>query len=155
MAGFAAGPVAARFDLKGQGVSVAAMLGTVSGSVKMVMEEGGRISKKLDAALELNAGKFLRVLIAGDKAIAINSAAIDFGFEDGVGKSRAIELDTEQTRIDGAGVLNLHDETMDFLLTPHPKKPAFLALNSSIRVNGPLEKPVIEIVKKSVTGKSR
>ena len=102
LAGFAAGPVAAQFDLKGQGASVAAMLRTVSGSVKIVMEEGGRISSKLDAALELNAGKFLRVLITGDKTIAINSGAIDFGFEDGVGKSRTIRLDTEQTRIDGA-----------------------------------------------------
>lgn len=153
MAGFAAGPVAAHFDLKGQGASVAAMLGTVSGTVTIVMEEGGHISNKLNAALELDAGEFLRVLITGDKEIAINSGAIDFGFEDGIGKSRTIRLDTEQARIDGAGLLNLRDETMDLILTPHPVKPPVLALNSSIRVNGPLGKPGIGIVRKSVTGK--
>jgi AsmA family protein len=152
LAGLAAGPIAARFDLTGKGASVAAMLGTVSGSVKIVMEEGGRISRKLSAAVELDAGKFLSVLISGDTVIAINSAAIDFDFEDGVGKSHTIRLDTEQARIDGAGLLNLRDETMDLLLTPHPKKPAILALNSSIRVNGPLVKPKFEIVSKAVTG---
>ena len=128
------------------------MLGTASGSVKIVMEEGGHISRKLNAAMELDIGKFLGVLITGEKAISINGGAIDIGFEDGIGKSRTIQLDTEQARIIGAGLLNLRDEIMDFLLTPHPRKPTILALHSSIRINGPLGKPEIEMVKKTVTG---
>jgi hypothetical protein len=44
----------------------------------------------MDAKLGLNAGKILRLLITGDRAIGINSAAVAFDFEKGLGKSKAM-----------------------------------------------------------------
>jgi uncharacterized protein involved in outer membrane biogenesis len=122
-------------DLKGQGDSVAKILASSSGSMEVFMEGGG-ISNLLDAKLGLNAGKILRLLITGDRAIGINSAAVAFDFEKGLGKSKAILLDTDQTHTEGTGTIDLRDETVDVLLTPHPKKPGILSLHSSIRVHG-------------------
>ncbi len=127
-------------DLKGQGDSVARILSTSSGSVEVSME-GGSISNLLDAQLGLRGGKILRLLITGDRTIGIHSAVVAFDFEKGLGTSKTILLDTDQTHTEGTGILNLRDETVDVLLTPHPKKPGIFSLHSSIRVHGSIRQP--------------
>ena len=145
---FDAGPIAARLDLRGHGASVAAILGAASGTLALTMD-GGRISNLLDAKIGLNGGKILRLLIAGDRAIAINSLEVAFDFDKGTGTSTNMFLDTEQTRLVGTGSINLRDETVDLLLTPHPKKPGLFSLrSSSIHVDGSFRHPHIAIVKK-------
>ena len=142
-----AGPLTGHIDLKGRGDSVATILASASGSVEVAMKRGG-ISNLLDAKLGLNGGKILRLLITGDRAIGINNAIVAFDFETGRGKSKAILLDTDQTHTEGTGTLDLHDETVDVLLTPHPKKPGLFSLNSTIRVHGPFRQPEFSIVGK-------
>jgi uncharacterized protein involved in outer membrane biogenesis len=145
---FNGGPIAVRLDLQGKGASVATILGVASGTLALTMD-GGRISNLLDAKLGLNGGKVLRLLIAGDRAIAINSVDVAFDFDKGSGTSTRIFLDTEQTSVVGTGSVNLRDETVDVLLTPHPKKPGLFSLrSSSIRVDGSFRHPQFAIVKK-------
>ncbi len=139
-----AGPLKGHLDLKGQGDSIAKILASASGNMEISMEGGG-ISNQLDAKVALNAGKILRLKITGDRAIGINSALVAFDFDKGVGKSKTILLDTDQTRTEGAGVMNLREETVDVLLTPRPKKPGLFSLGSSIRVHGPIRKPEISL----------
>ena len=110
--------------------------------------EGGRISNLLDAKLGLNRGKILRLLIAGDRSIEINSADVTIDFEKGTGTSKNISFDTEQTRIVGTGSISLRDETVDLLLTPHPKKPGLFSMRTSgIHIDGTFKRPQIAIVK--------
>jgi uncharacterized protein involved in outer membrane biogenesis len=85
------------------------------------------------------------VLIKGDRAIGVNNATAAFDFEKGIGKSKSIVLDTDQTHTQGTGTIDLRNETLDLLLTPHPKKTAVLALHSSIRVHGPIRRPKISL----------
>ena len=144
-----AGAIKGHVDLKGQGDSVAKILASSSGSIKVAMEGGG-ISNLLDAKLGLNGGKVLRLLITGDRAIGINSAEVAFDFEKGRGSSKTILLDTAQTHTDGAGIIDLRDETVDVLLTPHPKKRGIFFLHSSIRVHGSIRQPKISVVRKTV-----
>lgn len=145
---FSSGSVAASLDLRGHGTSVASILGAASGTLALTMD-GGRISNLLDAKLGLNAGKVLRMLIAGDRAIDIHSADVAFSFENGSGTSTKFFLDTAQTRVVGAGSISLRDETVDLLLTPDPKKPGFFSLrSSSIHVDGSFKQPHWAIVKK-------
>ena len=140
------GPISARLDLQGRGTSVATILGSASGTLAISME-GGRISNLLDAKLGLNPGKILRLLIAGDRSIEINSADVTIDFEKGTGTSKTISLDTEQTRVLGAGSISLRDETVDLLLTPHPKKPGLFSLRSSaIHIDGSFKHPQISVV---------
>jgi hypothetical protein len=149
---FSSGSFAASLDLRGHGTSVAAILGAASGTLALTMA-GGRISNLLDAELGLNAGKVLHMLIAGDRAIDINNADVAFNFDNGSGTSTNILLDTAQTRLVGAGSINLREETVDLLLSPHPKKPGFFSLRSSlIHVEGSFRQPRWEIVKKDKQG---
>ena len=141
-----AGPLNGHVDLKGQGDSVAKILASSSGSMAVFMEGGG-ISNLLDAKLGLNRGKVLRLLITGDRDIGINNAAVAFDFEKCMGTSTAILLDTDQTHTEGTGIIDLRDETVDVLLTPHPKKPGILSRRSSIHVQGSFRQPTYSIVK--------
>ncbi|HEV2007578.1 MAG TPA: AsmA family protein, partial [Burkholderiales bacterium] len=144
--GVSPGSVSASLQLRGRGNSIAAIAGNASGSISMNMA-GGRISNLLDAKLGLNLGKILRLTISGDRAIDVHCAAIAFDFNNGLGKSRAILLDTEQTRIDGNGTMNLHDETLDVLLYPTQKNPGLFSLHSAFRVQGALKHPVFALDK--------
>ena len=142
-----AGALTGHVDLKGQGDSVAKILASASGSMQISMVAGG-ISSLLDAKIGLNGGKILRLLITGDGAIGINNGTAAFDFEKGMGKSKTIVLDTDQTHTQGTGTVDLRDETIDVLLTPHPKKPGLFSLNSSIRVHGLLRQPKFSLVRK-------
>jgi len=145
---FSVGSIAAHLDLRGHGASVATILGAASGSLALTMD-GGRVSNLLDAKLGLNGGKILRLLIGGDQGIAINSVDVAFDFDKGLGTATNIFLDTSQTRVAGTGNINLRDETVDLLLTPHQKKPGIFSLrSSSIHVDGSFRHPQFTIVKK-------
>lgn len=135
-------------DLTGKGDSVASILATSSGSVEVSME-GGSISNLLDAKLSLRGGNILRLLMTGDRAIGIHSAVVAFGFDRGLGRSKTMLLDTDQTRTEGEGTIDLREEAVDVLLTPHPKKPGIWPLGSSIRVHGSIRQPEISLQGKS------
>jgi uncharacterized protein involved in outer membrane biogenesis len=142
--GVNSGSVSASVKLNGRGDSLAALLGSATGSMSLQMV-GARISNLLDAKLGQDLGKILRLIIGGDHTIVVHCAAIAFDFSDGLGKSRAILFDTEQTRIDGSGTLSLRDETLDLLLDPTQKKPGAFSLHSAIRVQGALRHPVFAL----------
>jgi AsmA protein len=145
---FSVGSIAAQLDLQGHGASVATILGAASGTLALTMD-GGRISNLVDAKLGLNGGKILRLLIGGDRGIAINTVDVAFDFDKGLGTSTNIFLDTAQTRVAGTGNINLRDETVYMLLTPHQKKPGIFSLrSSSIHVDGSFRHPQFTIVKK-------
>jgi uncharacterized protein involved in outer membrane biogenesis len=142
--GVSSGSVSANLQLSGRGNSLAAIAGSATGSMSLQMIEA-RISNLLDAKLGQDFGKVLRLIVSGDHAIVVHCAAIAFDFENGLGKSRAILFDTEQTIIDGSGTLNLRDETLDLLLDPTQKKPGAFSLHSAIRVQGALNHPVFSL----------
>lgn len=129
------GAINARIKLAGEGSSGAAMLAGSAGSVAAVIDRG-YISNLVDAKLGLNGGKLLGLLIRGDRQIALNCGAIAFEFHKGLGKSRVILLDTEQTSIEGSGAIDLRKQQIALLLTPTPKRPGLLTLRSSIEIQG-------------------
>jgi uncharacterized protein involved in outer membrane biogenesis len=145
-----AGQINGHFDLTGQGDSVAKILASASGSMEVSMAGGG-ISNLLDARLGLNIGKILRLMITGDQAIGIHSAVVAFDFEQGLGKSKAILLDTDQTRTQGTGSIDLRHETVDVLLTSYPKNPGLFSQQSSIHVHGPIRKAEFSRAQTSVS----
>ncbi len=142
-----AGALQGRVNLRGQGNSIAAIAASATGPAEIDMSSGA-ISNLLDAEIGLNPVKVLKMRLIGDRPIGINSATIAFEFDHGLGKSKTLMLDTDQTHTEGTGTVNLRDETLDVLLTPHPKKNAVFALRSSIRLQGSIRKPKITLAKK-------
>jgi AsmA family protein len=130
-------PVGVRMRLAGRGKSLAGMLGDGTGFLAAMMERGS-ISNLADAKLGMNTMKILGLSIRGDRDIAINCGAVAFDFRNGKGKSRSVVLDTEETRVDGVGTIDLRALQLDLTLTPRLKKPAIFSREKSIRVQGPL-----------------
>jgi AsmA family protein len=148
-----AGSIGAQVKLTGEGTSIASILGNSSGSLAIAME-GGRISNLLDAASSLNGGKVLGVLLGGDHDIAIRCAAIAVDFSKGLGQSKILVFDTEQTRTEGSGTINLRDETFDFLLRPKPKRAGILSLRAPVRLYGSFKHADYSIDKRIVLARA-
>jgi uncharacterized protein involved in outer membrane biogenesis len=134
------GPMHGTLSLEGTGGSLAAMLGAASGKLDLALD-GGSISNRLDAKLSLNLGKMAGLFFKGDHDIPIYCAVAAFDFRSGSGKARALLVETEQTRIEGTGEINLRDEKPDLLLVPRPKNPGLLTLGATIRVGGTFRHP--------------
>lgn len=130
------GAIHGQITFAGGGNSIAAILGSATGSLTARMD-GGSISNLADAKLGLNAGKILSLMLRGDQDIPINCGAAAFVFRSGVGKSETIVLDTAQTHVDGTGTIDLRNRGLDLLLTPQPKKPGFFTRPASVRIHGP------------------
>jgi uncharacterized protein involved in outer membrane biogenesis len=130
-----AGMIGAQIRLRGEGNNVADLLGSSSGTVGVAIADG-RISNLLDAAVSLNGGRLLPLLVSGDHDIAIRCGGAAFEVKDGVATSTLFVLDTEQTRIDGAGTVDLKNERFAFQFNPKPKKPGILSLRTPLNVSG-------------------
>ncbi|MBC7993163.1 MAG: AsmA family protein, partial [Rhizobacter sp.] len=139
------GPVSGQLKLSGHGPSVAAWLGSASGRLGLALPSGS-LSPGLDAKLALNVGKLVRSYFSSDKAVPIRCGALKVDFADGSGRVRQLVLDTERTRVDGLGQVQLREESWSLLLTPQAHQRALLALNSSLRVQGSFRDAGITLV---------
>ncbi|HEV7822878.1 MAG TPA: AsmA family protein [Burkholderiales bacterium] len=138
------GGVRAQLRASGRGKSLAAIAGSATGTLAALVD-GGNISNLVDAKLALNLGKVIGLRIRGDRPIPLHCGAAAFDFRDGIGKSQALLLETEQTHTDGAGTIDLRAQSYELLLTPQPKKPGIFTLNSSIRVSGAFKNADVKI----------
>ena len=126
--------------LKGDGNSVARLLGTSDGEVKLLVNNGA-VSKLLLEEAGLNIGNIIVTKLAGDKPEEINCAAADMVAKDGVWRPRLFFVDAETMRIDVDGSINLKDETLDLEMHPHSKGIRVLSLRSPLYLRGTLKHP--------------
>lgn len=135
------GLVEARAQLQGSGNSVHKAASSASGVFTAVVPQGG-MRKSLAEWAGVNVLSALGLSLAGDESgTALHCAVMHFGARDGVLTSRQIVLDTDPTRIDGHGTVNLKDETVDITLQGKPKHFQFLHLNAPITMSGKLAAP--------------
>jgi AsmA family protein len=134
------GALGAQIRLSGTGNSLSALAASANGSITAALA-GGRISNVMDAALGMNGGKVLSLLVGGDKGVNVNCAGLQFDVSQGIGRSRLFVVDTAQTRVDGGGVFNLNDEKFAFTLTPQPKKPGILSMRTPVYLHGTFSEP--------------
>lgn len=144
-----AGSIGAQIRLQGQGDNVADLVGSSSGSLAVAMSEG-RISNLLDAAASLNGGRLIPALIGKDHDIPIRCGGVAFDVKDGQAKSTMIVVDTEQTRIDGEGTIDLKNEKFNITFSPKPKHPGILSLRTPITVYGSFRHPDYTLDKKAL-----
>jgi uncharacterized protein involved in outer membrane biogenesis len=136
----AAGTIGARIDIRGTGNSIADAAAKSNGNMSAAIADG-RISNLMDALSGLNGGKALRLLIGGDKDIAVRCGAVSFDVANGQGTSTLFVIDTEQTQVTGDGGFDLDHERFDIKIEPKPKKPGILSLRTPIRVYGSFRNP--------------
>lgn len=107
-------------DITGRGNSVAALLGTSNGTLKMLINDGA-ISRELMELAGLNVGNYVVGKIFGDKEVKINCAAADFDIKTGLATTRLFVFDTENAIIYIDGTANMANEQLDLTITPSPR----------------------------------
>ncbi|MFF7707675.1 AsmA family protein [Pseudomonas sp. NPDC007930] len=127
-------------DFAGTGNSVAALLGTSNGSLKLLINDGA-VSRDLMEIAGLNVGNYVVGKIFGDKEVEINCAAADIGIKDGLASTNLFLFDTENAIIYIDGNANFKTEQLDMKVTPESKGFRFISLRSPLYVRGPFAKP--------------
>ena len=127
-------------DISGRGNSVAKLLGTANGNLKMLINDGA-ISRELMELAGLNVGNYVVGKIFGDKEVKINCAAADFDIKTGLATSRLFVFDTENAIIYIDGTVNMATEQLDLTITPESKGWRLISLRSPLYVRGKFIKP--------------
>jgi uncharacterized protein involved in outer membrane biogenesis len=147
------GKVHGIIDLKGQGNSVAQMLGGSNGNLALLMGQG-QISNLLLEFAGLDGAEIIKFLIRGDNNVPVRCAATAFDVKGGLMTSRATVLDTMDTVIYGEGSINLGTEEMDLYFKPYPKDASILTLRSPLKLSGTLGAPQAGPDKTALAGRA-
>lgn len=127
-------------DITGRGNSVAKLLGTANGNLKMLINDGA-ISRELMELAGLNVGNYVVGKIFGDKEVKINCAAADFDIKTGLATTRLFVFDTENAIVYIDGTANMATEQLDLTITPESKGWRVISLRSPLYVRGKFIKP--------------
>jgi len=126
--------------LDGDGNSVARLLGSSDGEVKLLVNNGA-VSKLLLEAAGLNIANIVITKLLGDQPEKINCAAADLAANQGVWRARLFLIDAETMTIDLDGSINLANETLDLTIHPRSKGVRVLSLRSPLYLRGTLKHP--------------
>ncbi|WP_144636013.1 AsmA family protein [Bordetella genomosp. 13] len=126
--------------LAGRGNSVAALLGTGDGEMRMLVNDGV-ISRSLMEIAGLNVGNYVVTKLFGDDEVHINCTAADLGMQDGLMKTRAFVIDTDNAVVTIEGSVNFKNESMDLDVSPESKGFRIFSLRSPLYVRGTFADP--------------
>ena len=138
----ASGMLEARARLTGSGNSVHQVASTANGPVTLVVPHG-QFNAKVAEWTGIN---LLNALFIGDKEQTnLRCAVAHFDTRGGVMRAQNFVFDTEPVRIEGKGVLNLQDETMNMTIVGDPKEFRIGRLHAPITVTGAWAHPDVGI----------
>src|SRR5690606_33786364 len=127
-------------DLRGSGNSVAALLGSADGAVRLVINDG-TVSRGLMEIAGLNVGNYLMGRLFGDEEVRINCAVADLALEDGLMSTPLFVIDTENALIQIDGTVNFASEELDLDISPDSKGMRIISLRSPLYVQGTFSDP--------------
>ncbi len=130
--------------LKGQGSSVADLLGHANGEISALVSKG-TISDFLMEAAGLNVANMVIVKLFGDEQIVLNCMASNFKVTDGLMQARVFRLETADTTVDVTGEINLRTERMNLDVRPENKTLRIFTLRSPLYVKGTFKHPDVGV----------
>ena len=126
--------------LSGSGNSVAALLGSSNGNLKLLMNDGV-VSRNLMEILGLNVGNFIVGQIFGDDEVRVNCAAANLDINSGLVRPQIFAFDTQNALVNITGNLRLASEQMDLTIDPESKGMRIITLRSPLYVRGTFKHP--------------
>ncbi len=132
--------------LSAKGNSIASLLSTSNGEMKLLVNDGA-ISKALLETAGLNIANIVITRIFGDKDVQIHCAASHFVMTDGVLDSKLFVFDTEDAIINISGTADFAREKLDFDVRPHTKGLRIFSLRSPLYVQGTFVQPDVGVKK--------
>jgi uncharacterized protein involved in outer membrane biogenesis len=130
--------------LNARGNSVSELMGTSSGELKLLMNDGA-ISKALLETAGLNVANIVIVKLFGDKTVKINCAASDLSATNGLYETKLFVFDTEDAVIRVNGTVNFANEKLDLDVRPSSKGLRIFSLRSPLYVKGTLKNPDVGV----------
>ncbi len=127
-------------EFRGTGNSIAVLLGTSNGNLKLLMNDGV-ISRNLMEILGLNVGNFIVGQIFGDDEVRVNCAAANMDLVNGVARPRIFAFDTENAIINVTGTASMAAEQLDLTINPESKGVRIVTLRSPLYVRGSFKDP--------------
>jgi len=127
-------------DLQGVGSSLHEIKSSLKGEIGYAIENG-----KIKRDVEMLTGDAIDLVTALPKIRGyqdLNCLTMRFIFDQGIGQSEILFLDTPNVRTRGGATVDLASETLDMVLQPKPKK-GLPGMSSAIRIQGPLANPSI------------
>jgi uncharacterized protein involved in outer membrane biogenesis len=135
------GVLQARAQLHGVGDSMHKAAATANGKVVMAIPHG-KIRQAFAELLGINVANGLYLLLSNDpRETDLRCAVASFDVKGGVARVDTAVFDTGVVRAQGAGSVNLGDESLDLRLNGQPKKPRLLRLWAPITLKGSLLHP--------------
>ena len=130
--------------LNARGNSVSELMGTSTGELKLLMNDGA-ISKALLETAGLNVANIVIVKLFGDKTVKINCAASDLSATNGLYQTQLFVFDTEDATIRVNGTVNFANEKLDLDVRPESKGLRIFSLRSPLYVKGTLKDPNVGV----------
>lgn len=127
-------------DIRGTGNSVAALLGSSAGNLKLLMNNG-LISRNLMEILGLNVGNYIVGQIFGDDEVQVNCAGVNIDMRNGLARPQIFAFDTENALINVTGNANFGSEQLDLTIDPESKGLRIITLRSPLYVRGTFKNP--------------
>jgi len=127
-------------EIRGVGNSIAALLGSSNGNLKLLMNDG-LISRNLMEILGLNVGNFIIGQIFGDDEVRVNCAAANLDLVNGVARPQIFAFDTENAVINVTGTASMASEQLDLTINPESKGFRVITLRSPLYVRGSFKNP--------------
>ncbi|MES2676273.1 MAG: AsmA family protein [Pseudomonadota bacterium] len=131
-----------KVNLGGVGASLADVLATSNGEITLIIS-GGRISRLLVEASDLDLAEALPLFLNKDRSTKIRCGVTDFDVKDGILKSKAVVLDTNDSLLVGNVDIDMKRETINAKLDAKPKDSSIFAMQIPITISGKLKTPAI------------
>jgi len=102
---------------------------------------GGSISELMLRLADLDVANALQVLARGKPNVPIRCLVTEFAANNGVLTPKTFVLDTDSTRVNGQGEIDLRNERLALQLIAKPKDGSLFALRGPIRLDGTFAQP--------------
>ena len=137
-----AGTIGGRAVIAGSGNSLAQIMGSGNGDLKLFMTSGDLSSLLVDLA-GLEFGNALLSALGLPTRTQVRCMIVDLPLQRGVLNTKVLLLDTAEANIIGSGTINLRNETIDYQLKTEPQHFSIGSLPAPIDIRGPLKSPSI------------
>jgi hypothetical protein len=127
-------------DIKGRGNSVAAIMASLNGYSRVLMNKGEAKTESFDIIVGGLSSVLGTLFRSKSEWTVLNCLASDFEITDGIARSQVTLIDTELLTITGEGQVDLGKETLAMKMTPAPKS-ATINVSVPIRIGGTLASP--------------
>lgn len=139
--------------LAGSGTSLADVLAVSNGEITLIMN-GGRISRLLIEAADIDIAQALPLFLGKDKATHIRCGVVDFDVHNGQLDSKVFVLDTNDSLLVGNLGMDFKNERLDGRLDAKPKDSSIFSAQIPITISGPLKSPKVGLEGKRLGGKA-